>query len=35
LNPEESRKTLDELQSMGAELVSTDQILARFQFVSA
>ena len=35
LNPEESRKTLDELQSMGAELVSTDQLLARFQLVSA
>jgi len=35
LNPEEGRKALDELQLMGAELVSTDQLLARFQLFSA
>src|SRR5579864_4821349 len=35
LNPEEGRKTLDELVSLGGELVSTDQLLARFQLLSA
>jgi nicotinamidase-related amidase len=27
LNPEESRKTLRELQALGARLVTTDQVL--------
>lgn len=31
LNPEEGRKSLDELQSLGARLVATDQVLARLQ----
>ncbi len=31
LNPEEGRKTLEELQSLGARLVTTDQVLARLQ----
>ena len=31
LNPEEGRKTLDELQSLGARLITTDQALARLQ----
>src|SRR5258708_20912581 len=35
LNPEEGRKTLDELQSLGARLVSTDQALAQFQSPAA
>ncbi len=35
LNPEEGRKTLDELQSLGARLVTTDQVLARVQSLSA
>lgn len=34
LNPEEGRKTLDELESMGASLTSTDQLLARFHLLS-
>jgi nicotinamidase/pyrazinamidase len=33
LSPEDSRKTLEELVSMGAALVSTDEILARCQFL--
>jgi nicotinamidase/pyrazinamidase len=35
LNPEEGRKTLDELQSLGARLITTDQALAGFQSPSA
>ena len=35
LNPEEGRKTLDELKSLGARLVTTDQMLARLQSHSA
>src|SRR6516225_1927946 len=35
LKPEDSRKTLEELVSMGAALVSTDEILTRCQFLSA
>ena len=31
LNPEEGRKALDELQSLGARLVSTEQVLAQLQ----
>jgi nicotinamidase/pyrazinamidase len=31
LNPEEGRKALDELQSLGARLVTTDQALAQLQ----
>ncbi len=31
LNPEEGRKTLDELQSLGARLVTTDEVLARLR----
>ena len=35
LNPEEGRKTLDELQSLGARLITADQALARLQSPSA
>jgi nicotinamidase/pyrazinamidase len=35
LNPDESRKTLQELVSLGAALVTTDEILARCQSLSA
>jgi nicotinamidase/pyrazinamidase len=35
LNPDESRKTLEELVSLGAALVTTDEILARCQSLSA
>jgi nicotinamidase/pyrazinamidase len=35
LSPEDSRKTLQELVSMGAALVSTNEILTRCQFFSA
>jgi nicotinamidase/pyrazinamidase len=35
LNPEEGRKTLDELRSLGARLFTTDQALARLQSPSS
>ena len=35
LNPHEGQKTLDELQSLGAQLVTTDQVLARVYSSSA
>jgi nicotinamidase/pyrazinamidase len=35
LNPEEGRKALDELQSLGARLVTTDQALVQLQSPSA
>ena len=35
LNPEEGQKTLEELQSLGARLVTTDQVLAGLQSPSA
>jgi nicotinamidase/pyrazinamidase len=35
LHPHESRKTLDELESLGAQLVTTDQVLTRVYSSSA